>query len=134
MQSGIFSKGRNGTGGTVQGETLKGIRGNKDLQMTVNMTDVFPIFLGSLALRQIFLFFLSLWTMLDLSPQLLVSQYTCASIRKRANTQACTHRLTVNFYLTFPEDLFRLTDFVLEPQTKIKGYIAAGLSVIRITL
>lgn len=46
MQSGIFSKGRNGTGGAVQGETLKGIRGNKDLQMTVNMTDLFPIFLG----------------------------------------------------------------------------------------
>lgn len=32
----------------------------------------------------------------DRSPQLLISQYTCASIRKRANTQACAHRHTSN--------------------------------------
>ena len=78
------------------------------------LTDVFPIFwrlgLGSLALRQksqstteAFFFpffpppscarfsFLSLWTVDDHSPQLLISQYTRASIRKRANTQPYTH-------------------------------------------
>lgn len=41
-------------------------------------------------------FFLSFWTVDDRSPQLLISQYTCASIRKRPNTQACTHRHTSN--------------------------------------
>ncbi len=97
------------------------------------MTDVFPIFcrlgLGSLALRQksqstteasfslfslfhvLDFLFLSLWTVDDHGPQLLISQYTCASIRRRANTRAHSQKPNST-------SIFLKIDLAAQKQTK----------------
>lgn len=133
-------------------ENLKWIRDNEDLQMRISMTDVFPIVgrlgLGSLALRHksqsatrssifFFSFFflslscaqfsfsVSLWAVDDYSPQLLISQYTCAWIRKRGNTWAHTQTRAL------PECRI---DSTAQKQTKrMKEYIAAWFILIRTT-
>lgn len=59
--------------------------------------------------------FLSLWTVDDHSPQLLISQYTCASIRKRANTQLHTH---TNTHTDTSTSVFLKIGLVTQKQTK----------------
>lgn len=47
---------------------------------------------AAIPLLLLVLLFVCLWTVDDDSPQLLISQYTCASIHEGANTQTYTHR------------------------------------------
>lgn len=71
-----------------------------------------------------YLTFLSLWTVDDHSPQLLISQYTCASIRKRANTQAAYTRAIL------PQFSWRLF-WLHRNRPKDEGIFAAWFNLIR---